>query len=92
MTREELKELGGIGGLFIMFFAVLALPYAVLAMIGPAWAVLAGLICPVVWFLTMPTTCMSGGLIYSILGIGQIFAGLAWIVIGIVRLVKWIAT
>ena len=91
MTKQDVKELIGIGGLVLSFLVVVAVPYVVLVKVGSPWAVVAGIACPVVWLLTMPITCMNGGLIYSVFGIGQMFAGLTWAVIGIIELVKLIA-
>ena len=91
MMKEEFKELGGVGALFLLCSVVIAVPYIVLSVAGPIWAFVAGIGLPVLWFVTMPTTCMSGGLIFSLFGICQMFAGLAWVVIGVVNMVKWIA-
>ena len=60
--------------------------FSVIAIVGPAvlagifgiyWGALAYFATAVVWMITMPCTCMNGGLIFSLMAMPIILGGLA---------------
>jgi hypothetical protein len=54
----------------------------------PIAAIITGIIISIIWLLTMPKTCRSGGMItFLILGL-QMAIGLQWLILGIVKIVK----
>ena len=70
-----------------LWFAAVLLPFCFLRTV-PLAAVLLGIGIPILWIWQLPTTCMSGGLVASLMGMGQVASLVLWVAIGVVRLVK----
>ena len=72
--------------LFLVFaIAALVLPHAALLFWGVYWAALAACIVFVVWFGVMPTTCMNGGLICSLVAIMVLFNTVGIVLVALVK-------
>jgi len=72
--------------LFLVFAsAALVLPHATLLFWGVYWAALAACIVLAVWFGVMPTTCMSGGLICSLVAIMALFNTVGIVLLALVK-------
>jgi len=70
-----------------LWFAAFLLPFCFLRAV-PLAAVLLGIGIPILWVWQMPTTCMKGGLVASLMGMGQVALLLFWVAIGVIRLLK----
>jgi len=63
-------------------------PFVVAEVFGVGWGVLVGIVMPALWLMTMPCTCMEGGLLASMLGMHQLVALVYWIVRGLILAVS----
>lgn len=65
----------------------LAAPHIVLWVCGVYWAVLVGLVVWIAWFATMPTTCVNGGFIFSLVGMSIALNATGLALLGVVKFV-----
>jgi hypothetical protein len=86
---EKLRETCGWLLFFALWVAAIALPCVLLVAAGLVPAVVAGIALPLGWVAYMPSTCTSGGLAAT-LAMWQVMAGFGWLVIGVVRLVRFL--
>ena len=63
------------------------IPALVYANFGIYWAALAYFLTMIIWGATMPCTCMSGGLIFSIIAMPIFFAGISVPTIAVIHFV-----
>jgi hypothetical protein len=65
------------GTFTILWVVAVLLPFGIYAA-SPALGIIAGISLPIVWISSMPTTCMSGGFIATLMAFSQIGFCLAW--------------
>lgn len=77
-----------VGLLLLFLFAVvaIAIPYLALGFFGAYWSAAVAVLTLVLWFCLMPTSCMNGGLIYSLAMLVIVGNTVFFLVVAICRL------
>lgn len=61
-----------------LFAAAIATPFIILNLFGIYWAALSSFIIMIAWFSKLPTTCIGGGLIFSLLAFPILLSGIGY--------------
>lgn len=71
----------------VLGVVALSLPYIATSFVGGYWAAAVAVAVLVLWFAVMPTTCMSGGLICSLVAMAIMFNTIGFVLVAAIRFV-----
>ncbi|QDU12113.1 hypothetical protein V202x_55380 [Gimesia aquarii] len=77
----------GLAIFLVLGVVALLLPHVSIPFVGVYWAAAVAVVVFVVWNTVMPTTCMSGGLICSLVAMAVIFNTLGIVLAVVIRLI-----